>query len=260
MTGIKVSEHLASNYEEYYEEGDSEWRRLCAVQKAESIITLCSDLPHASVLEIGAGEGSILSRLSELNFGERLHALEISPSGVAAIEGRNIPRLVECRLFDGYDVPYEEGRFDLSILSHVIEHVEHPRQLLYEAARVSRFVFVEVPLEDTLHLPSDFVLDPVGHINFYSRKGIRRLLQSCNLRVLGETVRTPARGAYVHRSGRIGLMKYYVKEALLKLPPGLATMLSTYHGALICEKARHIPAMRGDTSNEFKGSLRRPRG
>jgi SAM-dependent methyltransferase len=253
---MKVSDHLAGNYEEYYEDGDSEWRRLCAVQKAESIVSLCSGLPHASVLEIGAGEGSILSRLSELNFGERLHALEISPSGVAAIQNRRISRLVECKLFDGYDVPYEDGKFDLAILSHVIEHVEHPRQLLYEASRVSRFVLVEVPLEDTLRLPSDFVLDPVGHINFYSRKSIRRLLQSCGLRVLEESVRTPARGAYVYRWGRVGLMKYYVKEALLKLPPGLATMLSTYHDALVCEKAPLAPAPRGDTSNEFRGSPR----
>jgi len=53
--GIKMSERLAENYEDYYEDGDSEWRRLCAVEKADSIISLCRDLPHGSVLEIGAG-------------------------------------------------------------------------------------------------------------------------------------------------------------------------------------------------------------
>jgi len=260
MAGIKVSDHLAENYEQYYEEGDSEWRRLCATQKAGSIVSLCSSLPHKSVLEIGAGEGSILSRLSELNFGDRLHALEISPSGVAVIEGRKIPKLVECKLFEGYDVPYDDARFDLAVLSHVIEHVEYPRRLLYEAARVARFVFVEVPLEDTFHLPGDFVLDPVGHINFYSRKGIRRLLQSCGFQVLGEIVRTPAKGAYVYRWGRKGLMKYYVKEALLKLPLSLATMLSTYHGALVCEKVSQVRTIRGETSSEFMGPPRRREG
>jgi SAM-dependent methyltransferase len=256
MTGMKMSERLSENYEEYYEDGDSEWRRLCAIQKADSIISLCGNLPHASVVEIGAGEGSILSRLSELDFGDKLHALEISPTGVAAIDSRRIPRLVECKLYDGCDVPYGDDRFDLAILSHVIEHVEHPRQLLYEASRVAKHVFVEVPLEDTLRLPGNFVFDPVGHINFYSRKGIRRLVQSCDLRVLGETVRTPAKGAYVYRWGRLGLMKYYVKEALLKLPPGLATMLSTYHGALVCERARGLSIPRGQTSNEFGGASR----
>jgi len=256
--GIKMSERLAENYEDYYEDGDSEWRRLCAVEKADSIVSLCRDLPHGSVLEIGAGEGSILSRLSELSFGEKLHALEISASGVAAIHARRLPRLVECRLFDGYNVPYGDGRFDVAILSHVIEHVEHPRQVLYEASRVATYVFIEVPLQDTLRLPNDFVLDPVGHINFYSRKGIRRLVQSCNLRVLGEMVQTPARGAYRYRWGRVGLVKFWVKDALLKLLPGLAMALSTYHGALVCEKAVQGGPTRGTTSDEF-GGVRRPR-
>jgi ubiquinone/menaquinone biosynthesis C-methylase UbiE len=242
MAGIKMSDRLTENYEEYYEEGESEWRRLCAVGKADSIVSLCRDLPRGSVLEIGAGEGSILSRLSELAFGERLHGLKISSSGVAAINNRRIPRLVECKLFDGYNIPYDDSRFDIAILSHVIEHVEHPRQLLYEASRVARYVFVEVPLEDTVQLPIDFAFHPVGHINFYSRKAIRRLLQSCNLRVLGEIVRTPAKGAYSYQGGRVGLMKYYVKQALLHLLPGLATRLSTYHGALVCERAGQVRA------------------
>jgi hypothetical protein len=66
--------------------------------------------------------------------------------------------------------------------------VEHPRQLIYEASRVARRVFIEVPLEDTARLPRDFVLDPVGHINFYSMKSIRRLAQSCDLRVTHERI------------------------------------------------------------------------
>ena len=253
MSGIGLSERLKENYEEYYEEGDSRWRWLSAVGKADVIVSLCADLPRRSVLEIGAGDGSILRRLSELSFSDALHALEISASAVAAIESAGIPRLVECRLFDGYRIPYEDSRFDLAILSHVLEHVEHPRQLLYEASRVARHVFVEVPLEDTLRMPRDFVFDPVGHINFYSRKSIRRLAQSCDLRVVREKVTTPAKGAYVYRSGGVkGRLAYHVKEALLRLHPGLATSLSTYHGALVCERApRRAATPEGRVAREY---------
>src|SRR6266850_6361965 len=237
MSEIGVSDRLKENYEGYYECGDSEWRWLCALGKAQSIVSLHGDLPRRSVLEIGAGDGSILRRLSEASFSHAFHALEISPSAVATIERAAIPRLVECKLFDGYQIPYEDSKFDLAILSHVIEHVEHPRQLLYEASRVARYVFVEVPLEDTLRMPRDFVFDPVGHINFYSRKSIRRLVQSCELRVLREKVTTPAKGAYIYRSGGMkGRLIYHVKQMLLRLNPGLATRVSTYHGALICER------------------------
>jgi ubiquinone/menaquinone biosynthesis C-methylase UbiE len=77
--------------------------------------------PHHSILEIGAGEGSILQKLRELNYAQALYALEISESGIEAIQKRNIPDLIECKLYDGYEVPYSDKRFDLAILSHVLE-------------------------------------------------------------------------------------------------------------------------------------------
>ena len=236
MKEITLSDHLKGNYEDYYEGGDSEWRRLGAMGKADNIVSLCKSLPQDSVLEIGAGEGAILKRLSELKFGKKLYALEISTSGVETIKKKEIPQLNECSVFDGYHVPYDDGNFDIAILSHVIEHVEHPRVLLYEASRVAKFVFVEVPLEDTIRLSNDFVFDKVGHINFYSLKTIRRLLQSCGLKILGQIVTNPPKATYTYQKGTKGLLNYYVKHALIQFVPGLASSLFTYHAALICEK------------------------
>jgi ubiquinone/menaquinone biosynthesis C-methylase UbiE len=238
MKNVAVSKSLTANYERYYEDGDSEWRRLGALGKAQNIQSLCRDIPEKTVIEIGAGEGSILKRLSEVGFGERLWAVEISPSGVEVILAKQIPNLVECRIFDGYQVPYADQSFDIAILSHVIEHVEHPRVLLYEAARVARYVFVEVPLEDTVRLPKDFVFDSVGHINTYSVKTIRRLIQSCNLRVLQQITTSPARGTYTFKKGSRGLVNFYVKQAFLKIWPTFATQIFTYHAAILCTPSR----------------------
>ena len=235
MSEIKISDHLHGNYADYYENGNSEWRRLGALGKVDNIVSLCGDLPRSSVLEIGAGEGSILKRLSELNFGDELYALEISSSGVEAIKNKRISRLTECKVFDGYHVPYDEKRFDIAILSHVVEHVEHPRQLIYEASRVARYVFIEVPLEDTFRLPRNFVFDTVGHINFYSPNTIRQLVQSCNLRVLTQITKNPSKDMYTFQKGYKGLINWCIKQALLSSAPIVATRLFTYHGALVCE-------------------------
>jgi SAM-dependent methyltransferase len=237
MNGIKISDHLKNNYEDYYEDGNSEWRRISAMDKADNIISLCGSLPRSSIIEIGAGEGSILNRLSELSFGDELFAIEISPSGVETIKGKEIPRLAECKLFDGYHVPYDDDRFDIAILSHVIEHVEYPRQLLYEAARIAKYVFIEVPLEDTIRLPKNFVFDKVGHINFYSPKTIRQLIQSCNLSVLSQITVNPPKESYTFQKGHKGSINYYIKQTLVNTLPGLATMLFTYHGALVCKRS-----------------------
>jgi 2-polyprenyl-3-methyl-5-hydroxy-6-metoxy-1,4-benzoquinol methylase len=129
MSEIKISDHLHGNYEDYYKDGDSEWRRLGALGKADNIVSLCGDLPRSSVLEIGAGGGSVLKRLSELNFGDELYALEISSSGIEATKRKIISRLAECTVFDGYNVAYAKKRFDIAILSHVVEHVGYSQCL-----------------------------------------------------------------------------------------------------------------------------------
>lgn len=232
---LSMSDKLKTNYEDFYE-GESEWRRLGAVDKANNIISLCSSYPHRMILEIGAGEGAILQRLADLGFGEALYGLEISASGVKAISQRSIKALIECRLFDGYTIPYEDKKFDLAILSHVVEHLEYPRRLLYEASRVAHFVFVEVPLEDNLRLKKDFVFDHVGHINFYSSKTIRQLLQSCDLEVLSQVVRHASFPLYQYQYGSKAWLRYLPKKFLLRLAPQLAPYLWTYHSALVCRK------------------------
>ena len=142
---------------------------------------------------------------------------------------------MECRLFDGCDVPYERRTFDVAILSHVVEHVGDPRQLLREAARVARYVFIEVPLEDVSRHRRDYIPDTVGHINFFSRRTIRWLVQSCGLRVLGQATTNPSKATYVYQSGRRGVIQYHVKRLLLKCLPKVATRHFCYHETLLCE-------------------------
>jgi SAM-dependent methyltransferase len=208
--------------------GRSEWRRRCAVDKAANVVALASAVPHARVVELGAGEGALLARLAELGFARELAALEVALGAVEAIRARGIPGLVSAARFDGYAAPHADGAFDLAILSHVVEHAEHPRALLREAARVARHVVVEVPLEDTWRLPRDFALDATGHLNFYSPRSLRHLVQSCGLEVLAERVANPGRA--VQRSAA----RWLAKELLLRAAPALATRAFTYHGALLC--------------------------
>jgi ubiquinone/menaquinone biosynthesis C-methylase UbiE len=235
MSTIKTNDKLQENYENYYADEDAEWRRLGALDKADNIVRLCGSVPHQSVLEIGAGEGSILARLAELSFSDRLYALEISSSGIAAITSRAIPGLKEATIFDGYTVPYPDDSFDVAFMSHVLEHVEFPRRILYEAARVARYVFVEVPLEDISRQPSEYAFDKVGHINHYSPRTIRWLMQSSNLRVLAQEVTNPSRIVYTYAGGRRALLNYYVKKTLLNVMPSVATRHFSYHCAVLCE-------------------------
>jgi len=222
----------------YSYEGESEWCRLNALDKAGNVVRLCGGVPHASILDVGAGEGSVLGRLVELDFGQTHFAIEVSESGLDAIRGRNLPSLAECRRFDGECIPYADASFDLAVLSHVVEHVENPRKLLHEAKRVARHVLVEVPLEHNLHLPRDFEVNDLGHINAYTVTTIRRLLQSCGFEVLSEIVTNRSLATYAFHGDRWARVKFGIKELALRALPSLATAVWTYHGTLLCRPER----------------------
>ena len=85
MRDAHVRGGASVRYKQYYEDGPSDWRRLGAMDKVANILALCGQLPQESILEIGAGDGAIVRRLSELGFGRALYALEISCSGVETI-------------------------------------------------------------------------------------------------------------------------------------------------------------------------------
>lgn len=224
---------LKTHYDHFYS-GASEWRWLGAVGKAKNIVHLCDGIPTHKVLEIGAGDGAVLQRLSELGFGRELYALEISESAASLIWQRKISTLAGCALFDGYRMPYQDNAFDLAILSHVVEHLEHPRLLLAEAKRIAEHVFVEVPLEYHLRTPPDFRWTPTGHINLYSPLLIRQLVQSVGFQVIRMKVTNPGYPVYRYQFGRKAFFRYLLKELPLRVSPGLATKLFAYHCSLLC--------------------------
>lgn len=235
-----VASTLTGHYEQHFASPRQlEWYALMAVDKSQNVMSICADVPHDSILDIGAGPGAVLHELDAAHFGTRLSAVEISATGLSALRARPWAHLVEAREFDGYHIPYADDAFDLAILSHVVEHVEHPRLLIREAARVARHLYIEVPLEmrrNYRRLRGDFVLDATGHINYYNPDLIRHLIQSCGLRVLRQEVRHVRPVAYTFNGPRRKLINYWIKEIALRLSPRWATEVFTYHCGVLCTK------------------------
>ena len=230
---------ILSHYKDFYANYSSEWRLLGGLDKARNIIDLCEAHKFENVVELGAGDGTILDQLSKAGFAESYTALEISESAVEVIRGRIIEGLRETILFDGYSVPCENGAYDLAILSHVVEHVEHPRLLLQEAARIAGTVFVEVPLELHLRTSRDFRWTDTGHINIYNPLTIRHLLQSTGFKAVKERVSNPSYAVHRFQLGKWrGSVQFAIRSLALRLMPFLATQLFTYHWSALCHSSR----------------------
>ena len=183
----KVGKTLQSAYDEMYTDDISEWRELGGKHKARNIISVCAGKTFRTVLECGAGEGSILKSLDHFGAFGQLHAVEISDSGIAQIRKRNIASLADVKKFNGYEIPYPDKAFDMAYCSHVIEHVEHPRLLLRELGRVSHFQVFEIPLDYSIGADRNVQqFLSYGHINMYTPTLFRFLLKSEGYDVLAE--------------------------------------------------------------------------
>ena len=221
---MQISENVKGSYSSQYDADSVEWRNIGAKYKAMNIMALSKNISFNNVLEVGAGEGSILSWLSKWDFSKNLNCVEISESGIEMIRSKNIPNLHDILLFDGYKIPYPDNHFDLVICSHVMEHVEHERVLLREIKRVSKYQIFEVPIDFSFYVDKKLKhFLSYGHINIYTPALFRFLLMSENFEVKNDIcylypdeVLNPT-----FKSNRNGFYITKVKHFVLKMLPYL---------------------------------------
>ncbi len=178
---------LQEAYDAAYTNADQQWRAIGAKYKAQNILAVCQGHSFHTVLECGAGDGNILRALAAANFGETRYAIDISRSGVMLMQQQLGAQLNGIARFDGYHLPFANDAVDLIILSHVLEHVEHPRWLLRELWRVAPFVVVEIPLDYWVGIDAQLAnYLAYGHINVFTPSTLRFLLKAEGLTPIAE--------------------------------------------------------------------------
>lgn len=235
---MSTNSDLMTMYEDYYADGEvAEKRAIAARQSVKHIRAIAGDQKFDSVLDIGAGEGAVLSELYGSGFAKSFSAVEISASGVSAIKARGIPTLQSIDQFDGYKVPHHDKSFDLAMAIHVLEHVEHERMFLYEAKRVARKLYIEVPLELTKDLSKSIRMSgPYGHINFYTPGLFENLLKTSGFTVEKMMIFAHDMEYEQYLSGRAkGWVKYQIRQNLLRYAPSIATRNMVYMAGALCK-------------------------
>jgi SAM-dependent methyltransferase len=137
------------------------------------------------VLDIGCGGGEDL--VSFLDRGWRIYGLDINRMQI-----RFLQEHVEGEFFCGYlqDAAYPDDFFDLVRLDNVLEHIPEPKLLLEEVHRILKpggQVLTYVPNVEgfSYHLLGRYAVNwwVPFHVNMFSRRTLRRLLEDCSLRV-----------------------------------------------------------------------------
>ena len=246
------SASLVRFYEDAYSQAPGQasqsarWRALSARGKADHVTTLCA---HAGVwaggnpintLEVGCGDGALLCELHRRGFGGRLSGVEISAAAVSIARERR--QIDSVDLYDGLQLPFDDGAYDLGILSHVLEHVPDPAKLLAEVARACRAVLVEVPLEANLSARRSgkrVHAAEVGHLQRMDRAEARTTVGRAGLSIACELddplpLEVQRFFADTHSARALATAKWAVRAGLHRLAPPLARRLFTVHYACLC--------------------------
>ena len=85
------------------------------------------------VLDLGCGAGKSMKYFQSLNGKIDWYGIDIESSPEVLSRTEHNDRLIT---FDGINIPFADGHFDLVYSNQVLEHVRQPRELLKEVSRI----------------------------------------------------------------------------------------------------------------------------
>jgi SAM-dependent methyltransferase len=144
------------------------------------ISVLPSGFRYETIGEIGCATGEIIAKFPGVDVSRRV-GFDLSELNVECAKSR-FPNTT----FVADPAQFYRERYDLVILSDILEHVPDDVQLLREAAKVAKILLINLPLEKCLtylfrrYGPDD----PSGHLRWYSPSDGLRLFARADLDVL----------------------------------------------------------------------------
>jgi 2-polyprenyl-3-methyl-5-hydroxy-6-metoxy-1,4-benzoquinol methylase len=130
-----------------------------------------------NVLDVGCGEGFILSKLKEEEIGRSWEGIDYSMEAVEI--GKKINPDLDLKQGSIYDSKFKDNSLDLVVCTEVLEHLEDPKKALKEVLRISKkYVLLSVPNEP-LFLLSNFTQwgKDIGHINHWTFLGFEKFVK-----------------------------------------------------------------------------------
>lgn len=174
-------------------DGQAKWLEYGAKEKADSIdlLTKHFGIKPMSVLELGCGTGAVIKECARRNLASRYVAVDYAQEALERL--RREAQGIECVAADITDAAFHlEEPFDVVILSHVLEHLEDPAGFLraIKGRLHFRHLIIEVPLEGLLLLRMKAWVvgrnNPAGHVQFFTRRSFKLLLDEAGFAVAGE--------------------------------------------------------------------------
>jgi SAM-dependent methyltransferase len=141
-----------------------------------------------SVLDLGCSRGEITRRIAEK--AKHVVGVDISRESIDKANLNTKDNLQYYCMDARQYLEESNGNFDVLILSHILEHLDEPKQFLAYYKEHFRFIYVEVPDFDRsifnhfrkeLELP--LIYSDPDHVNEFDRQELRELIGECGLEI-----------------------------------------------------------------------------
>lgn len=142
------------------------------------------------VLDIGCGEGYVIQRL--LNKTSNILGIDYQEKSIEKAK-RLLDNQVEliCDDIHHYIKNHPEQKFDVIVLSHVLEHIDNPQKFLKDIRGYANYFYIEVPDFEASHLnvfrqyvKTDLVYTDADHVSEFDRRELQDLMNNTDLEVL----------------------------------------------------------------------------
>lgn len=143
-----------------------------------------------NVLDLGCNLGDISFRIAEK--AKRVVGIDYAPKAIETAKQRYQRENLEFHCAEAYDyLQKNNNQFDVLILSHILEHLDNPKDFLLKFKDFFNYIYIEVPDFDRyylnlyrkdLNLPIIYSDD--DHISEFDREEIKQLLLDCNITLL----------------------------------------------------------------------------
>ncbi|MCB7129009.1 MAG: class I SAM-dependent methyltransferase [Candidatus Brocadiales bacterium] len=185
-----------------YAPGTPLWQRLVSyglylfpreVRRLAQQLRYAHFVPGGKLLDVGCGDGTFLAQMRDL--GWEVEGVEVDPLAVEQVRKLNLP--VHCGSLEQRS--FENNRFDVVSMNHVIEHIYNPLEVLKECYRILKpggmLIAITPNTRSATHRKfkeSCFHLDPPRHIHLFTSPALKNLASKAGFVV---QMRTSAVGA-----------------------------------------------------------------
>ncbi len=138
-----------------------------------------------SILDVGCGNGELAAQMYKKC--SNITGFDVSEHAISSARAR-FPWItfIQGR---AEDLPLQ--KHDLVVLSHILEHLDDPINLLKRVKNIANYLYVEVPDFDSgllnrlrLDLGSDLLYSDNDHVSEFTREEISNILEECEIKVI----------------------------------------------------------------------------